>query len=690
MQYSLAERSRVIGRLGVSSFVVFHAPSVPPEAICATLCAHVGKPATVARLRSDAITADEGAFIHDALLQDRALVLISGGGNELPAALLKAWEYFRDDPRHSFTQADRHIRFRPEDLQVQSGHGDELLGTLMLVVPDDYHLKVEYRQWIHSTEELGDPAPPPDDIRELGRPAVTMSMKTLYYLHHRDPPEAEHRQYLGQIIEGERPLTWSDLRQVLQQQPDEHMLAILEGFRHEGRLSDAQLDLAAAAIPFIRRETGERVRIGVFNALAPSIYHALWSRERLLEGKGRVFRGQRDSRWRQDATLLRGDPDGNPPALETIVERLHRTQAFLEALAACEQDLIGRQLNDDERLAIAQHYGMPTALLDYTRSLGIAAFFATGSGDASVLKEGDVGVIYYMSPTELPVVPDATETSFDFPSAAGIRPGRLRTIEPQLPDAENRIARQKGLFFEGFDSRDLQRMSLGVVYFRQRAGEAFEDPRLGITRNRLLTPDAKLEQLASSITSHRPRLSKRLLAARIPGDNIIGALGISLPEVLSQSQDFLNEAARVTAQIAPELWLSIEAILTRHLNESRIKARTDDISASGTLTTVDEGDIVYILDEVDQSLEELAALADLRRDALMRLLRRHRPVLGPEMEPTPVDESIDLPSVEPKVRVVTAVAIFVVGLEYLRTVRGEMAIRYMEKAADALDPNRTA
>jgi hypothetical protein len=139
-------------------------------------------------------------------------------------------------------------------------------------------------------------------------------------------------------------------------------------------------------------------------------------------------------------------------------------------------------LNEDERLAIAQHYGLPTALLDYTRSIGIAAFFATGSGDASAVKEGDVGVIYYVSPRDaVAATPNRTWASFDFAGAAGMRIGRLRTIQPQLPDAENRIARQLGLFIEGFDSRDLQRMRASVLYFRQRAGETFEDLRLGVS-----------------------------------------------------------------------------------------------------------------------------------------------------------------------------------------------------------------
>jgi hypothetical protein len=259
-----------------------------------------------------------------------------------------------------------------------------------------------------------------------------------------------------------------------------------------------------------------------------------------------------------------------------------------------------------------------------------------------------------------------------------------------LPDDENRIARQMGLFVEGFDSRDLQRMSSGVLYFRQRAGEAFEDSRLGITRARLLTPDAKLERLASAIAVDPPRLSIRLTAARIPGDDLLGALGLLLRPNLRKAQDFLDQAATVAEAVAPGLWPSIQAILTRHLDEARIKARTADVSATGALAAgAGPGGIAYVLDEVDQALAELSVLADLPEDALARRLKRHRPVLGPDMHPTSVNEQIDSPSPDPKARVVTAVATFIVGLEYLRTVRGEMAMQYIQNAAFALDTARS-
>ena len=94
-------------------------------------------------------------------------------------------------------------------------------------------------------------------------------------------------------------------------------------------------------------------------------------------------------------------------------------------------------------------------------------------------------------------------------------------------------------------------------------------------------------------------------------------------------------------------------------------------------------------DVVDQALAELSALADLPDDELKRQLGRHRPALGPDMRRTSVNEPIAVRSPSPTARLVTAVATFIVALEYLRTVRGEMALQYIQRAAFMLDERVT-
>ena len=136
---------QTVVRARFRSVVLFHSPSVPPEAIGATVAAHIGKKTTVGRLRSDAISEEEAVFIHDALFEDRALVLIGGASNELPAKLLKAWESFAEMPRHAYAQAGRFIHFEPDDVRSKSAKGEDVLGTLILVLPKDYPHRVDPR-----------------------------------------------------------------------------------------------------------------------------------------------------------------------------------------------------------------------------------------------------------------------------------------------------------------------------------------------------------------------------------------------------------------------------------------------------------------------------------------------------------------------------------------------------------------
>jgi hypothetical protein len=358
-------------------------------------------------------------------------------------------------------------------------------------------------------------------------------------------------------------------------------------------------------------------------------------------------------------------------------------------LAEREQELVGRALTEEERLAVAQHYGLPTPLLDYTRSFAIAAFFATGMGDPSSLRDSDVGVIYYVDPEDQVARPAGTRLpdGFDLAQAMGLRFGKLRTIEPELPDAENRIARQQGLFMEGFASRDLQRLAVGVLYFRQQRGEAFEDPYLGITRERLLAPDAKLQKLADSIASCPPRLSVHLAGVRLPDDDLLGALGLKLSGNLHWGQGVLDRLAAEAERVEPGLWNRLRDIVARHFNEARIAARTNEVGVPGKMDMRrGYGGIDYILDDVNAALEELANLVDLRHDTLTRLLREHRPLHSGGARPgTSHPAEIDLPGATPKERLALAASLFLVGLEHMRVVRGDAARQFLQYATFKLE-----
>jgi len=90
-----------------------------------------------------------------------------------------------------------------------------------------------------------------------------------------------------------------------------------------------------------------------------------------------IYRGQSEADWKLVPSVFRGIGELVPPYEDTdaewiaMLERdIYRTfdQEYVKCMPA---------KNHWDRLALAQHYGTPTRLLDWTRSASIAAYFAT-------------------------------------------------------------------------------------------------------------------------------------------------------------------------------------------------------------------------------------------------------------------------------------------------------------------------
>jgi hypothetical protein len=99
-----------------------------------------------------------------------------------------------------------------------------------------------------------------------------------------------------------------------------------------------------------------------------------WRREH-----GWIFRGHASADWDLIPSLHRPPCDGH-----TLRLRSDYTTSFIEALRKETRTLGLGRLSDVQYLAIAQHYGLYTDLLDFTWNFEVAAYFATASQASAV------------------------------------------------------------------------------------------------------------------------------------------------------------------------------------------------------------------------------------------------------------------------------------------------------------------
>jgi hypothetical protein len=287
-------------------------------------------------------------------------------------------------------------------------------------------------------------------------------MRDLCLLHERDSPlTAARPRSLDQFINATEPLSWRDLQAVLSAQPEIWLLDYLRA-----RLSPEQYDFGMAAVKFIYEH-----KDGVVDRIYPDIYSAVWAMEKVLS-RETIFRGQFQAEWGLESTLMRPNADGTLDVAE-LLRRIELTSDFISSVRLRSTELFGKQIDEDSLLAVAQHFGFPTPLLDFTKSFRVAAFFATQR--AAYLKEAEppVGVIYCIFSA------DQKHTQIDRPEDnrllqwAGVRLGSLHVIQPDIPDSDDRIRRQQGVFVGGYRARHLQAVTIDRIYFKQHAGLTF-------------------------------------------------------------------------------------------------------------------------------------------------------------------------------------------------------------------------
>lgn len=163
-----------------------------------------------------------------------------------------------------------------------------------------------------------------------------------------------------------------------------------------------------------------------------------------------LFRGETDTGDPLKPTAGRVGP-GIGSARKKPYMKAHEIEALEQFKREVRPHLTHRPENDLEWLAIAQHHGMATRLLDWTESLLVAAFFAVvnaGARDRS-------GIIYAIKG-----VPSVTKQNARRPFAIS----EVRLYRP--PHITSRIPAQRGVFTvhpvptEEYRPASLQRWSI--------------------------------------------------------------------------------------------------------------------------------------------------------------------------------------------------------------------------------------
>ncbi len=219
--------------------------------------------------------------------------------------------------------------------------------------------------------------------------------------------------------------------------------------------------------------------------LMSAVMPAYWSADRNHRSeRGWMFRGQSDADWALTPSLYR------PPADDGVLAaRREYTAAFVSDLRRNGHRYGLERISDTEYLAIAQHYGLYTALLDFTWNVEVAAYFASTGATP-----GKVGVIYAFNAKEyqemrnpFAALGSTIEMSDETLRGAGMEP--LPDLE-EITDLHNvpRVYEQEGLFIHARPEsvETLTHNCIDRYYFRQRVDCVYSG---AFAHKRYLFPD---------------------------------------------------------------------------------------------------------------------------------------------------------------------------------------------------------
>jgi FRG domain len=179
----------------------------------------------------------------------------------------------------------------------------------------------------------------------------------------------------------------------------------------------------------------------------------------LQSGRRYVWRGVTNYRWPMRSSLFRALIREHPPGLPDEAEVREREQAIIRAAREWGIGLeIGLLAGDYYMLALLQHHGAPTRLLDVTTNPMTALWFACQPGSGSrdttgalmALDVAELDTHRTVDPARAPTwgsIGDPLGSDMEVALAKSASDGRPFLIQPSLPD--KRMVAQEGLFITG-------------------------------------------------------------------------------------------------------------------------------------------------------------------------------------------------------------------------------------------------
>lgn len=502
-----------------------------------------------------------------------------------------------------------------------------------------------------------------------------LRMRDLCLLHERDPIDTASRG-VHQIVRTDDPLTWTDVQTILRR--GGISWAFMAIWADSGRLSQDKLRYANDARAFLAKRSAEGPH-GPYVSAHASVYDAVWSYG-ALEDRPTAFRGQFSARWPLRSSLLRPSADRRRLDVQTLVDRAEATNAFVRVLRKQQSTLFGKELDERSLLAIAQHFGFPTPLLDFTKSLRTAAFFATLEARTFQGKEPLCGVIYHIDLEARDHIGRPGERlSVPLLELLDISIGELEVVEPDIPSEDDRIRRQQGIFIGGFQVHDLSGFTVDRILFWQQPGVVFEDPRNGVDELTLLPDRTPLSELAAEVRRlcDSASIERSIGTVELPEPGIVGSRGSLLRSQVRDSADFLSALADVLG--ADGQFKDTECvarILRRYLRDIRDERYTGLIPRDGSTKPADDAFFVAV--------SSLAEWAEMNKRELWDYA--YSQLAGaPSMYDFGHPEGAAIPCLPSKrARIALAVALYLAGWEHLRHVDGKRARRLAAEAQHVL------